>query len=324
MKIVIETTVFADQANTIALLNIGYWALKGRHRLLVEDDAAPLFLSWLGGLNEVMRSDWRTIMNDSYQREALEPAKREFHIAPDQLTDWNRTPARLNITDAVQFVSLPFHILLEDSVSDRNFLLKMATADQRKALISRHADNEVVFEHGGGIGSMTRRVTTMQRDPQSRLRSWAMFDSDALQPTRPSSQSEMLRQCCIEVQIPHYQLARRSIENYLPKNAIRIWAYMQKSEREARFLALLKLSDDQRYHYNFKQGFAGDEDRPAPGAGELYDGLSEQIAAALQRGFGSNIGDLFAGETVTEQDLRRDSGWSEMNPVITELIALLR
>jgi len=81
----------------------------------------------------------------------------------------------------------------------------------------------------------------------------------------------------------------------------------------------LELNNDQRHHYNFKQGFAGDEDRPAPGAGELYNNLSAQAVAALERGFGPNIGDLFDGETVTEQDLRRDGGWSEMNPVITEL-----
>ena len=56
----------------------------------------------------------------------------------------------------------------------------------------------------------------------------------------------------------------------------------------------------------------------------LYSGLPPRTIAALQHGLGTGIADLFASSSVTEQDLRHDSGWSELNPIITELIALLR
>ena len=326
MKIVIETAVFADPANTMALNSMGYWALKGRHRIVVQDDDAPLFLTWLEGLNKTQRAEWSAIMEDGYLREAFEPARRSIYVTPEQHSEWDRAPPRLSVRDLVQFISLPFRILLEDNVSDRGFLLKMATSDQRNFFVSRETDGHIVFEHGGGITSMARRVATIRErdDHQSRLSVWAMFDSDALQPMQPSSQSESLKDKCVQAQIPHHRLERRSIENYLPMNAISSWAYARRTEREARFLALLELNDVQRNHYNFKHGFLGDAGRPAPGSGELYNGLSGKTIAALQRGLGAGIANLFEEETVTERDLRRDSGWSEVNPIVTELIAMLR
>jgi hypothetical protein len=325
MKIVIETDVFANNANTMALDNVGYWALRGRHRIVVQDETAAPFLSWLGHLDKDLRADWRAIMEDGYLREALEPATRTIHITSEVLSKWNENPPRLNIPDSIQFISSPLRILLEDAVSDRHFILKMSTNEQRHFLVSREADQDFIFEHGGGITSMIRRITAIANEgPRGRLSTWAMFDSDALQPTRPSSQADALTDRCVQAQIPYHRLTRRSIENYLPKNAIKTWAYIRRRDREARFLALLELSDDQRYHFNFKHGFAGDQDRPAPGAGSLHRGLAPKVVAALHHGFGAGIGDLFQGESVTERDLQRDSGWSEMNPVITQLIALLR
>jgi hypothetical protein len=46
--------------------------------------------------------------------------------------------------------------------------------------------------------------------------------------------------------------------------------------------------------------------------------------AALASGFGDEISKLFAGDYVTEQELRADSGLSELRPAITRLLAQMR
>jgi hypothetical protein len=73
-----------------------------------------------------------------------------------------------------------------------------------------------------------------------------------------------------------------------------------------------------------KRGFAGDEGRTDATAGTLYDDVTNEDKAVLRNGFGTTVGALFAGANVTASDLRRDSGWSELRPVIQELLAQVR
>src|SRR5690242_16161214 len=125
MKVLIETEVFSSLANTMLIITIGGVALARQHRIIVQDEAAPAYVSWLGGLGEHVRADWSAVTEDAYLREALEPAKRTIHVVSEPRSDWSCSPPRLSIGDALKLISLPFRILLEDSKSDRNFLVKM-------------------------------------------------------------------------------------------------------------------------------------------------------------------------------------------------------
>ncbi len=73
-----------------------------------------------------------------------------------------------------------------------------------------------------------------------------------------------------------------------------------------------------------KGGFASDAARTDASAGNLYDDVAEADKTVLRNGFGTQIGDLFQTGQVTEQDLRRDTGWSELRPVVERLISLAR
>lgn len=137
---------------------------------------------------------------------------------------------------------------------------------------------------------MLSRIGVSRRRPPRALRTSVLFDSDALRPGVPSGESEAKSRACEGLH--HHQLEARSIENYLPLDALSRWA-AGRSSREALLSAFLLLSPDQRYHYNMKAGFAGDRPRAAE-AGRLYDNVPARVRDALAEGFGKDIATLFA------------------------------
>ncbi len=177
---------------------------------------------------------------------------------------------------------------------------------------------------------MARRLEdVMEVGPALTLRYWALFDSDALRPNKPSGQSMTLKAKCGSALMPHHQLCRRSIESYIPLAVLQGWAYSgyNRSERLRRseiFQAFSRMSELQRHHYNLKSGFDGDARRQGPGAGDLYSTVSAVDKRALASGFGASIAELFSTKGVTEEHLRHDGGWDELHPIFNYLVTLVR
>ena len=119
------------------------------------------------------------------------------------------------------------------------------------------------------------------------------------------------------------------MESYLTRQALQSWANVadrtEREERLQRYQTFSVMQDGQRHHYNMKHGFDRDARRTDATAGELYADISDQARRVLARGFGEDIGELFASDSVTEAHLRRDtSGWAELRPVVTDLLARIR
>jgi hypothetical protein len=303
----------------------GSSALNGWHRIVFEDEDSGPVQSWLGGLEMGHQEKWIELIREGYFLEAREPARYELCVT-GQATRWAENPPKATPKDAAKFLSRSFCILLEDAISDRNFLLKMATKEQREAILEREAAGGLTFTHGGGISSMPRTIESWTGEgPHGHLRRWVLFDSDALRPTEPSDQSETLKLNCIAAAVPYHQLRRRNIENYIPPFALNGWAFSSGDRARRRvFRAFVSLSAAQRAHYNMKEGLRGDVARRGKTAGNLFDDVSDFDKASLASGFGRGIGDLFSTDAVGEEHLRRDGSWDEMNAVVTELVAILR
>jgi hypothetical protein len=73
-----------------------------------------------------------------------------------------------------------------------------------------------------------------------------------------------------------------------------------------------------------KNGFERDARRTDASAGSLYADISQDDRRALAHGFGDDIGSLFAGELVTEADVRRSTGWAELRPALLDLLGRMR
>ncbi len=329
MLVILTPSVFAPGEGGLSLLSIANHALHGRHRVIVADEIDPNYQNWIAELSRSHREEWDFILEISFEAEALEPAVHEVHVAVKATSDWAASPPVLSIQDTERFLNIPFSIVLEDAVSDRAFLLKMATPQQRSFLEDKEKCGEISFLNGGGISAMPRLVEpAVAAAGGFSMKRWFMFDSDALQPGVPSAQSEKLRTACIAANVSHHQLTRRSIESYIPIPALESWTYSNgrplQKVREPVMREFAKLSSSQKHHFNMKDGLAGDSKREGPNAGQLYDELERSVIKVLQVGFGSSVATLFATDIVDENMLNKDGSLSEMRPVLNALIAQVR
>ncbi|HSN97762.1 MAG TPA: hypothetical protein VLS89_05670 [Candidatus Nanopelagicales bacterium] len=331
MKVFIEDEVFRGPGYHLDLLAVFQLALGGVHRIEVDEDGAG-YREWLAERGAQDREECRRAVEFSLELESHRPAKTKIIIAVAS-SEWEREVPRLTLSDALELLKRPFRILLEDHEADRHFLLCMANEQQRRFLEDAARAGVVRFEHGGGLESMNRLVQeAMRSEPSARLTSWLVFDSDALRPGEPSDESAKLQATCGR-KIPHHQLRRRAIENYLTRKALQGWTYNDPRGREARvgvFEAFYRMSDAQRHHYNMKNGFVGkdgkrgDSVRRKQSAGDLYGNLSQADRSALGGGFDAKIAGLFNDGSVEERDLAAEGALAEMGPVLNDLIARIR
>lgn len=326
MRVRLAPELFQAPVDDLLLTTLFYYALDGRHHIEAEL-AHPIIAAWLQHQSVGVQEQITLAVDLSAEAEALQPSRTVAEIGMFDATNFGSTPIRLRPADARAFLERPFALLLEDEISDRDFLLKMLTKEERKVLQERIDRGFVRVQHGGGLPNMRRHILDRQGDPALRHTTWVLFDSDAMQPGVPSAQSEALRAVCGG--IPHHQLRRRYMESYLPARALNGWAargsdHDERAERFALLRGFLRMQVVQRHHFNMKRGFASDEARTDATAGTLYDNVTSEDKAVLRYGFGTTVGTLFGGADVTESDLRRDSGWSELRPVIQELLAQVR
>jgi hypothetical protein len=326
VRVTLHPDLFAPPVQHTLLVALLRYPLDDRHRVDV-DTTDHAVAAWLTAQQHGVREEIELALELSAQAEALEPSRTAVEVVRAGPSDYLAAPLRVCLDDARRFLDSPFEILLEDAHSDRAFLERMLTAEERRFLASRIHAGFVRVAHGGGIPSMTRRVVEAAAVPENRHKLWALFDSDAMMPGAPSAAAEALRAACRD--LSHHQLRRRYTESYLPHRALHSWATAPprrgaREERLARFRAFIAMTDDQRHHYNMKRGFDGDRGRTDATAGELYADVPAAALRALASGFGEDIAELFAGESVTEADLRRDTGWAELRPALTDLLARIR
>ena len=327
MRVVLQSELFEPPVQDATLISFFNYALDDRHRI-EADLHDPVVAAWLAGQSRGIQQDIQLAIDSSAELEAREPAVIRVVVGRFVASDFGVDPLRIRLQDGATFLERPLSLLLEDAVADRAFLMAMLTSEERRSLERHLARGYVQVEHGGGLGPMRARVLDRRPEPSTRHRLWVLFDSDSLQPNLLSAQSEALRTACAD--IPHYQLSRRHIESYIPGPALNAWAYVVATGRSARrrraaiLDAFFRLRDVQRHHFNMKGGFAGDTGRTDASSGHLYDDVGDADNAVLANGFGPQVGRLFQTGHVTEPDLRRDSGWSELRPAMERLVTLMR
>lgn len=154
-----------------------------------------------------------------------------------------------------------------------------------------------------------------------------MFDSDALQPSLPSSQADRAVAACVGAGIPYHRLERRSIENYLPIGHLMAWAQASgaaRPERLRKVRALGRLTKGQRAHWSMKGGFAGDDARNGESAGLLFDAVRPADRATLQTGFGDHVWEALQDRPIADNDLMADECITELRGMTAKLTRLLR
>ena len=197
--------------------------------------------------------------------------------APDEFTP--ETARRL--------LETPLVVLVEDGTSDGAFLNRIV----RELEPSLHkiwdtAVSPVRVDHAGGADQMPREVERRTKGPPEAIRLVVVRDSDKPVPNADESGAvKRLRHICQQKGVACWVLAKREAENYLPR--VLLDARPDTGPEHARRLAAWdRLNNDQKDHFDMKNGLGSDLSPPEKG---LFASVPKHDRAVLRNGFGDKV-----------------------------------
>ena len=321
MIVILEDPVFAS-SSTSQLLTAIRFGVEGWHLIQTDpmfDPAADRAVNrWLAAQDQSTREEVELAFAIGVEEEALgSPSATYLQIGEVPQADWSSVPLRLSMELALRLLRKPLRLLVENRQNDGAFLRRVVPEPWRRKLLQSIANGWVEIGHGGG-SDMRSQISASTYEATLRL--WALFDSDAREPGRPSPASEELRKTCLEKRVPHHRLKRRAIENYLPVKALEAWTYLGKGNlrtmRRRAVAAFAGMSEAHRHHYNMKGGFESDRRDPSTGGSEFYGELAHH--RDLQGGFGHEIAALFQRQDfqIREEWLANDGQQQETLEIV--------
>lgn len=297
MRVILEADLF-DQTgpgvtrDLVQLLTIAY---HDRHFLEFEPLDDPRFERWLSRHEEELQRDIRERIGLDLALSANRAATRVVRIVCQGPSRWASPESRLTLADALKFIRRPLKVYLENGRNDRRFLLALAGRNMATELERLEEDGAFEVVHGGGLPELHQILKGLPQE--DRIGSFAIFDSDALLPGRPSKAAKELEKACKRWHMTYHRLRRRTAENYLPVAAIEFWATTGEQKKKAR--ALGRLKTQQRYHLNLRRGLNGDQDHDerSPELDSFFDDVQESDLRTLATGFGRKVAEAFEIKT---------------------------
>jgi hypothetical protein len=253
MRVILDGSVFGPAG--VVYLPVFFWlGMDDRHRIALRDSSDERYSRWLNSQSQEWAQDWQELVDICDQSHALEPSALSITVAAIRDSQWAMSPPTLSLRDALTLLTAPYWVLVENAVNDRGFFLAILEREEREFVERLERDERVQFEHGGGT-DMLRRITLARPVLSRALRTSVLFDSDALEPGAPSPESDRKVRACGDMH--YHRLSARSIENYIPLDALSRWASGNKN-REKLLSAFCRFTTQQRDYYNMKAGFSGD------------------------------------------------------------------
>jgi hypothetical protein len=264
--VTLDEAVFAAAKEPLLLLSILHHGFEGRHIILTD----PLFKrsgtsavnAWLAARDPLVRDAAEQALFRSLNAYNGAVSRAELRVEDRQKSHWKGQPPQLTPEDATRLLALPLLLVLEDRNADKHFLRCVLPSPRRDKLREALERGWVRAEHGGGLGNMKNYVEGLRDEPAERMRVWLLFDSDSQQPKLPSRDSEELRKVCAGDSLPHHQLQRRSIENYLPPEALWHWAGQRRGVPGTKLQRVVQafeaMPPGDRHHVAMKDMFDGD------------------------------------------------------------------
>lgn len=333
MKVLVHADIFASrEVPQLEIYRLFEVCRDGRHRLLIYPDPSPAFDSWLDKQARNTRDECRLVIEQSIRDEASEPPSRTIRIKPSGAPDWVRGTHRLPFPLAVRILKSPLDLLVENHRNDLNFLRAVARGGHRARFELALQKEWLRVQHGGGIPGVRSQIQTVSSGVRQQLKMWVLFDRDGLRPGHESRESARLRELCEKRSLSHHQLRRRTIENYLPREALQAWWHRQSKQAEKKRIrklveSYLSLSEDQRHFFNLRRGFERDQRRKDQHeVGDLYADVSDEKKAVLANGLSASIAELFDPQTsgpFDEKWLIRDGQGPEIDAMLDHLLNLV-
>ena len=331
MRFNLNHSCFHQGPNTGSLVLMSQFALKGRHRLYVNEPSQRGYKQWVSSLPTELADEWNLAIDYSVELEAMEPASRVVTVCEETPASLAKDDLIINVESAERMVREPFRVFVENDDADRDFLLTFSNRHQAKKIAELERELLLSFEHCGGIGELKKKVRKYaEREALNSLNCSAVFDSDAPGPGMMSADAIAAQATCDTFELPAFMLKRRAIENYLMRSWLKGWASSLSGKRRREKLKLVdafsKLSLEQRSHFHMKKGLKADQIRIQSKEFSLYDGVPAQDLTLLNDGFGDGLAaSLYATDWVKDVQAVEDTdAWKEVNDMVNDILVLCR
>ena len=188
---------------------------------------------------------------------------------------------------AFRLADTPLVLLVENGTSDGAFLKRVVTElDRPLYKLWCTGVGPIRVEGAGGGGEMPKEVERRTQGPAEGTRLVVVRDSDKKVPdAEESAEVKTLRSVCRQAGVTLWVLAKREAENYLPRVLLdaRRDTGLEHSRRVA---AWDRLSEEQKDHFDLKNGLGSDLSAPETA---LFAGIPERDRPILEKGFGDKL-----------------------------------
>ncbi|WP_448188811.1 hypothetical protein [Azospirillum sp. sgz301742] len=191
---------------------------------------------------------------------------------------------------ASRYLSNPLRIIVENQFTDGAFLdciLRFLAPEKlRKLHVEGGVPNLFEIEGAGGLGEVPKHVCYRAETAAQEglpIRIVVFTDSDSRYAGHQDSQVAAVELACQNHNVPYRILKKRSIENYIPDEALSAWATRNGGRRHI-VSALIGLPDGIRDYFPIKKGLPAVS--PSPDETAFYASLQEPDRSTLRNGLG--------------------------------------
>jgi hypothetical protein len=227
---------------------------KGKHFLFIGNES---------NFNAIQSSDWFKHLRKSSQDQI-----EQQYIASTSIGKKNtkfviesNTSLYFSLSEAVEVLSKPFTVILENREYDANFLHTIINNYKEGQQIKEHySKGWLIFGNGGGynipneINGMKDRFdknkTDFPKQSSVYIRAFVIIDSDKKYPSNAEvADDKMALLDFIKQNSPYHVLLKREMENYLPDEI-----YNEITNNEDFKKAFLALNPSQKDYFDLEKG----------------------------------------------------------------------
>ena len=161
--------------------------------------------------------------------------------------------------EAIMYLLQPLSLLVENSVNDTHFLRALFRAyATQECLKTAERNNELQFVNAGGCTNVERFIKAQVAHYGGKtkfLRYWVLLDGDKRYPHHVVTKYHKVVRKLHEWNVEYHILDKRSMENYMPDDAIDL---MQIKNNINWINAYKSLSEEQKDYFNVAGGFYED------------------------------------------------------------------
>lgn len=259
MKVRIDKSVFVEaiddmrQIELSFLLNIIIY--KKRYELKVTDSEVLKSDSY-GRLPQTEKEIIEQAITDTIRSSSFDS---DCEVAVDGETEYELK--KFSPSEAIVYLLQPLSIILENGLND-SYLMKVIfhLFDQTGELTSRMNEGWIRFENAGGCSNVKNFLKARINSYGNKLKflnCYVLLDGDRRYPTdpEPNKKYKKLKEQLDEWGVCYHVLEKRSMENYMPDEAIDSF---ETAETRAWIMAYLSLTPEQKDHFSIAEGFTKD------------------------------------------------------------------